>query len=517
MRTFLIVLAGLGLFSLASTLAIYSYGLFAANAKGRRSQALPTADDETILDGIVSRAAHGRAGEHGLVMLSDNLDAFAARALSARDAGRSLDLMYYIWRGDLTGRLLVHELIKAADRGVRVRLLLDDVNAHGADDTYFALHTHPNIDVRLFNPSRARAGALLRGIEMALRAFSATRRMHNKAWIADGRLAIVGGRNIGDEYFDASRASNFIDQDVMLVGPGVRETEAIFDAFWNSDVVIPIDALASRGAIGLDGLRRSLAALVHGAVARPYIDRIRERTSAAWMTGAAPTVCWTREASIVSDPPEKALGRKRRNWLMEVLLPVIASARNTLEIVSPYFIPGEHGTAALVGQVKSGIDVAVLTNSLAATDVAAVHGAYAGYRKPLLEGGVRLFELQPFARRRFISPFGSSGASLHTKSFTVDGHIGFVGSFNFDPRSASLNTEMGILFAQAELVAEMRKLFSLETEMRASYSVTLRDGALHWQGEVDGKLRRFDRDPEAGFVRRLLAAIIGLLPIHSQL
>ena len=518
---FLLILGlAAALFAAASFLAVYSYGRFARRARGAPSTALPPADAGTQLDRGISALERGAGGANGLALLSENLDAFAARALAARSAGRSLDLMYYIWHHDLTGRLLAHEMIAAADRGVRVRLLLDDINTRGRDPLYLALDSHPDIEVRMFNPSLARQGALRRGLEMMLRAFSITRRMHNKAWIADGRLAIVGGRNIGDEYFDAAEAPSFRDLDVVLLGPAVAETAAIFDAFWNSAQTIPVRALARRGRrrkAGLEALRARLGDLVAGETARPYLDRVRERLSAVAMFMDGIAIHWTKDARVVSDPPEKALARGDGNWLMRRIFPVIGSARRSLEITSPYFIPGAEGTRALVSLVEAGVDVAVLTNSLAATDVAAVHGGYAPWRRPLLRGGVRLYELRADADRRRISLFGSRGASLHTKAFTVDGRAGFIGSFNFDPRSASLNTEMGVLFEHEGLAGESRALFARETKPDMSYRLRIEDGALLWEGEKDGEVRTSIREPEATVMRRLVATLVGWLPIHSQL
>jgi putative cardiolipin synthase len=517
MRLVLIIIALGGLFALASILAAYSYGHFARRAKGKPSGALPTADGDMPLDRAVSQLVADRDGQTGLVLLPNNFDAFAARALAARSAGRSLDLMYYFWKTDLTGKLLVREVIAAADRGVRVRLLLDDINTRGKDATYLALDSHPNIQVRLFNPSRARQGGLRRGIEMALRAFSVTRRMHNKAWITDGRVAIVGGRNIGNEYFAAARVSNFRDLDVLLLGAAIGETEAIFDAFWNSDVAIPIGALVTWRKPNLPRLRRILSELAESALAKPYLERVRKRMSVSDILALASRIHWAHETRIISDPPEKAVGGSRENWLLRQLMPAIGASEAVLEITSPYFIPGDEGVTRLAALIEKGVDVAILTNSLAATDVAAVHGAYAGYRERLLKAGVRLYELQPYARRQEISVFGSSGASLHTKAFSVDRKTGFVGSFNFDPRSASLNTEMGVLFEQAELVSAMRRLFRSDTEPQAAYELSLQAGALRWTGVRDGKLQQASHEPDASFPRRALAFVVGLLPIHSQL
>ena len=453
-------------------------------------------------------------------MLSENLDAFAARGLAARGAGRSLDLMYYIWHSDLTGGLLANEVIAAADRGVRVRVLLDDINAHGQDPVHLALDCHRNIEVRMFNPSRARTGALRRGLELAFRAFRATRRMHNKAWIADGRLAIVGGRNIGDEYFDAAERANFHDLDLMLLGPVVKEAEQVFDAYWNSASAIPIRSLSpQRAAIpawrrcarSFPSLRRARRAgrFSRACVSAPPLSRCAAMPS---------RVHWTDRAKIVADPPEKALGRRSGNWLMAELYPVIKAARTDVEITSPYFVPGEEGTRRSSTLHGAGRRSSVLTNSLAATDVAAVHGGYMPCRVPLIEGGVRLFELQPHARPSELSLFGSSAASLHTKAFSVDDRHGFIGSFNFDPRSATLNTEMGVLFEHPMLVREMSELFARETAPQASYRLALaNDGSLRWHGETGGRPVTFDRDPEASVFRRLAARIVGLLPVRSQL
>ena len=220
---------------------------------------------------------------------------------------------------------------------------------------------------------------------------------------------------------------------------------------------------------------------------------------------------------MISDPPDKVLGRSRRNWLIKELMPAIQECRQNLEIVSPYFIPGRTGVSILSGLVMRGVDVQVVTNSLAATDVAIVHGSYANYRAELLNAGVRLFELQPFGRRSRISVFGSKGASLHTKAFTVDDAAGFVGSFNFDPRSVSLNAEMGVMFEDERLVAELRSLFQQERSLQTSYRVSLQEGSICWEGETDGKVQQYAHEPEASISRRIVSGIVRHLPLESQL
>ncbi|MGB3540780.1 MAG: phospholipase D family protein [Mesorhizobium sp.] len=466
------------------------------------------------MDIAVSQLARDKitAGNSGLLLIADNYDAFAARVLAARGAVRNLDLMYYLWHDDHTGRVLMQEVVRAAERGVRVRILLDDINPRNSDAAYLALAAHPNIELKLFNPSGMRNGSLLRGVEMVFRLFAMTRRMHNKAWIADDTIAIVGGRNIGDAYFDAAE-TNFRDLDLLLVGPAVQQASGIFSSFWNSTAAWSIGALHP----GEPGAEAGFVTHVERADDTALLSGIGDLNSIAHSVATGHGFHWTKSARVISDPPEKVRGEKTRSWLMRELLPLIQTAQKELEIASPYFIPGRKGTKTLSGLVAEGTEVTVLTNSLAATDVATVHGAYANYRKRLLRAGIRLFELQPFSHQAKISVFGSKGASLHTKAFTVDGKTGFVGSFNFDPRSVSLNAEMGVLFHDEHLVAELRRRFRHEILPQTSYAVSLRDGRLTWTGIDQGQMHQYTREPEASLSRRILAMLVRHLPIESQL
>lgn len=516
MPLFEILLVCAALTGLASTGAFYSYGRFARRARGEPSRALPVADDGTHLDKVIAPLLATRPGQTGMVLLSENLSAFEARVLAARHAQRSLDLQYYYWLGDRTGSLLTQEIIAAAERGVRVRLLIDDINTRGNDRAYLALDAHPNIEIRLFNPSRNRSNGLRRGLELALRAFRATRRMHNKAWIADGRLAIIGGRNIGDAYFDADEATNFHDMDLLLVGPAINGAERVFDDFWNSEAAIPIAALSRPLARKLPRPRRER--LRHAATnVRPHVELIA-RIDAMEQPAALPWhFQWVREVEVVADPPDKALGAAERGWLAERIYRAIAAAEQELTITSPYFIPGGRGVEALGKLTERGASVKVLTNSLAATDVVAVHGAYASYRTTLLRRSVELFELRPDTPRESASLFGSKGASLHTKAFTVDRRMGFIGSFNFDPRSASLNTEMGVFFNDETLIDQMRAIFDRQTQPACAFRVTLEGRRLSWKPATKGPAGTFTGEPAAGPWRRCAALLIRALPIESQL
>lgn len=510
-----VLIAALTLVALIAVAAAYSYGRFARHTSAAESYALPPADAETPIDRALAPLLAARPGFNGALLLADGARAFAARALTARNAGRSLDLQYYYWRKDTAGRLLIREIVAAADRGVRVRLLIDDINARGNDSIYLELDAHPRIEVRLFNPSRNRSNGIRRGLELALRAFRVTRRMHNKAWIADGRLAIIGGRNIGDAYFNAAQASNFHDLDLFVAGAAVSQAETIFDGFWNSPTAVPIAQLSRPIArrlptLPLPPIARDRA---NAAALRRLVETLDARAALAELLGK---LRWIAQVQIISDPPEKAVAAGEQGWLARRLYRTITGTQSELQITSPYFIPGERGLRALSALVARGAKVTVLTNSLAATDVVAVHGAYASYRKRLLEQGINLFELRPELMPAGVSLFGSTGASLHTKAFTVDRHTGFIGSFNFDPRSASLNTEMGVVVVDDGLVAEMREIFARETTPHCAFRLGLDRGRVCWGAEPqrDGLLLQ---EPVAGLGRRFTAALIRLLPIESQL
>lgn len=500
----------------ASLVSLYAYGRFVEQARGAPGHALPVQPAATAMDRAIAPLLRAHPGQSGLALYMRNTDAFALRAQAARSAGRSLDLQYYLWHDDLTGQLLAGEVMAAADRGVRVRVILDDINAHGADAGLRTVDLHPNIEVRMFNPARNRGSGLSRAVELLTRGLSLNRRMHNKAWIADGRVAVVGGRNIGDEYFDASAEANFLDADVAVVGPAVEETSAIFDTFWNSDMVIPIASLAKKPPrLTLPGLRTQLRTLADGEQARPYLQHADTAQSLREVLTGAVALHWSEEVNVRSDPPDKSVGGPGEGWLIDTVAGAFESARTRIELISPYFVPGDEGVRWLGRLRERGVGISILTNSLAATDVFAVHGAYADYREPLLEQGVELYELMPHGARGG-SLFGSSGASLHTKAFTIDDRLGFVGSLNFDPRSVTLNTEMGVLARDPAFVAQLRAAYAQRTASN-SYRVALADGDLRWEDARRKPVRVWTREPEAGFWRRVGARVVGWLPIESQL
>lgn len=485
------------------------------------STALPKGIDSTALDRHWSDIGKDHHSNYtALALVQSNMDAFALRVSSARAAGRSLDLMYYMWNADLTGQLMMREILAAADRGVRVRLLLDDLGVTMSDRIFHAIDSHPQIELRLFNPTKARENIFRRGIELVLRFRSVNRRMHNKAWIADGRALIIGGRNIGDAYFDAAEAANFRDFDVLAHGKSVSDAEDIFDDYWNSAVAIPVRSLLARRPSKLARLRRKLDRLATSEAARPYLQKVESLHHHGGFL-MSDRLEWVASASVLADPPEKAAGKRRsgHNYLMENLLPIMEGAKVRLKITSPYFIPGQKGVETLSRLSADGVSVSVLTNSLAATDVAAVHAGYARYRRPLLLNGIKIHELRALAdQHNALSLRGSGQASLHTKAFTCDGETGFVGSLNFDPRSMSLNTEMGVLFTSETLAVQMDEIFTQETSREMSFELALSPKKrLIWNGLVKGRPRFYGKEPYASLSRRCISLILGILPLESQL
>lgn len=470
----------------------------------------------SLLDRTIQPKLDQHPGQSGFRLLSSNADAFAVRIISARRAERSLDAMYYIWHNDLTGRLMAREALRAADRGVRVRLLMDDNDARAKDAGFAALAAHPNIEVRLFNPFATRSGALFQLVEGLTRFKRLNRRMHNKVWIADNRIAVAGGRNLGDEYFGANADVDFLDLDVAMVGPVVQAHSLVFDTFWNSRATWPIAALGPGRVTSeaLATLRKELDSAWDDDRASPYLESIRDDNSVQRLMEGDLSLSWTANWKLLSDQPSKIFKEEGSSNVLPGLAQAFNGAKKRVIIVSPYFVPGKSGTKALVARVKNGRQVVVLTNSLAATDVALVHGGYASHRRALLHGGVELYELKNVGPPTKLTLTGSSSASLHTKAALVDRRVAFVGSYNLDPRSTSLNTEMGVLIEQPEIAAEVDRLIATQTSGDRAWRVTIdSNGSLQWS---DGETISHT-DPDASLMRKIQAWLAQILPIESQL
>jgi cardiolipin synthase C len=461
--------------------------------------------DGTRLGRAVAPAVAAHAGKSGIHAIANARDAFAARVLLARAAERSLDVQYYIWRADTTGKLLCEALWQAAERGVRVRLLLDDNGTRGLDEDMITLDAHPRIEVRLFNPYASRG---MRLGELVTDFARLNRRMHNKSFTADNQATIVGGRNVGDEYFGAETPVAFSDLDVVAVGAVVSEVSASFDAYWNSESAYPAATLISAAPAST---RQDWTEANQRPEAAKYLEALRATPLVQQLLARSLPLEWAA-ARVVSDDPSKVLHPPERADLhmLPRLVAALGEPARQLDLISPYFVPTKGGTAALRALAERGVTVRVLTNSLAATDVAPVHAGYARYREELLRSGVRLYELKPTVEKseRGVSG-GSSDASLHAKTFAVDRSRIFVGSFNFDPRSARLNTEMGVVVESLALATQLSD--SLDRLLpRDAYEVRLSNGNLEW---VDGE-RRYTSEPGTGFLRRVWIDLLSILPIE---
>jgi putative cardiolipin synthase len=343
--------------------------------------------------------------------------------------------------------------------------------------------------------------------------------MHNKTWIADNRIAIVGGRNLGDEYFGASDEVNFVDLDFAMVGPIVRDASASFDRYWNSPLAYPMAMLAPDAVTpaALQTLRDGIATQLGDAGKSRFAEELRQSDAIQRLVAGDWPMQWSPNFRFISDDPLKALGKESGlagSDVLATLGPLLKDSQSSVTIISPYFVPGDAGTQGLVDIARSGREVRVLTNSLAANDVAMVYGGYSKSRPGLLEGGVQLWELKPTAGSAAKSSFfGSSGASLHTKALAVDGRIAFVGSYNLDPRSTSLNCEQGIFVDNREIAGQLEGFFRTDSAGDRAWAVTLQDGQLQWS---DGTAT-YDSSPEASAGRRFQAWLARVLPIDSQL
>jgi putative cardiolipin synthase len=486
--------------------------------------ATPIAASSAPLDRAFAPHEASHAGQSGFRLLTDGTEAFVVRMQSASMATRSLDVQTYIWHADLTGKFLAHQLIESADRGVHVRLLVDDMDARAKNAGFAALASHPNIEVRVFNPFASRNGTLSLVSEGARNFERINRRMHNKTWIADNRLAVVGGRNLGDEYFGASDEVNFVDLDFGMVGPVVRDASASFDRYWNSPSAYPLESL-DPGAVDpevLKRLRERLAAFARESTGSRYAQALREDPAIQRLRAGNWPMEWSGNYRFIADDPLKISMKKRdahRAAVSAVLLPAMRDAHSALDIISPYFVPGDKGSTGLVNTARAGSVVRILTNSLAANDVAAVHGGYSRYRKKLLKGGVQLWELKPLAGSakdpgtKESSLFGSSGASLHTKALSIDQKTLFVGSYNLDPRSTWLNCEQGVLVESPALVTQFRAIFEAQTAGSHAWRVTREAGELRWTDDQGVT----SKEPQTTFGQRMQAWFARVLRIDAQL
>jgi putative cardiolipin synthase len=470
----------------------------------------------TTLGRLFDPAAAEHPGESGVVYMRYGRKALEARLALADLAERSLDLQYFIWDADVSGHLLADRIIRAADRGVRVRVLLDDLSIVDRDTAIARLSAHPNFEIRAFNPFRDRGNRLTDFLTDPSRV---NRRSHNKVMIADNAIAIVGGRNIADHYFGVHGESNYRDLDTVAVGPVVRDVSAVFDDFWNSAFAVPYEAFVDTPPTRAEAdaaIAQMRAKMARERLPYPVDEEVDAIT--ADMKAVCDALTWA-PVRVLYDPPEKAQD-KTSHRIFSALDALVSNAQQEVLIENAYFVPRDHGVELTAALHARGVKVRVLTNSLASNDVVAVHSGYQKYRDDLIENGVDIYELRPdstMEQLRWSGLSWKSRAGLHAKAMVVDRRYVVVGSYNLDPRSADINTELALLVDSpgfAEMVAEF---FDDGVKAENSYRVTLERGRLRWTTSDGGTVRVYTKEPETSWWKRFTADALGILPIHSIL
>ena len=479
-----------------------------------RTESAALADTEhTSLGEAVSRWAAANDEQSGFYPLPTGLDALGARLALIDRAERSIDAQYFLIKHDSAGLIFAGKLVEAADRGVRVRFLLDDVFTTVGDEDLLRLDQHPNIEIRLFNPI-ARGGSSM--LNFLLDFKTANRRMHNKSFTVDNQATIVGGRNIADEYFQLTADAEFLDFDILAFGPVAPAVSTTFDRFWNHPLAVPLSAFEISDE-GLPALREQLDtamrttgdSIYHQAIDAPLVQNLLNRNA----------TLFPADAEVITDDPDKLLNEVSREQqiLITRMAEVVAAATKEVIVSTPYFVPGDEGVAFWKRVVDSGIKVSIVTNSLASTNHIAVHSAYAGYRKELLQAGIDLYEVR--ANAVAVPAGGEEGPdslTLHTKAASIDGRYTFVGSLNLDPRSIDINTEMGVLIDAAALAEPLTERFKQRLPELA-YKLELDErGRILWRATIDSKEVVETSEPLASRGRRFNAWVQKIAP-ESQM
>ncbi|MFT4020209.1 MAG: phospholipase D family protein [Acinetobacter sp.] len=483
----------------------------------------------TTLSKMLKTEQHMHPDLTGYHVLYDPLEAISARLSLINKAEKSLDLQYYIWDNDNIGALALYDIIRAADRGVKVRLLIDDNNAKKMDGVLLALDQHTNIQVKLYNPYRFRN---FRALDMLLDLKRINRRMHNKTFIVDHQLALIGGRNMTNQYFNASDNYQFSDIDVLLAGKAVGEISQSFDDYWNDSYAFPVRQLVNpqKHRLRYAALKEQLETHYKLATMQNYLNLANHSNNFdQWLT-FNPDFEWVK-AVVVKDSPNKIRDQAQpEDYLNTQLRHYSQVPTKTVDIISAYFVPEQQGTAILSKMANEGINVRVLTNSFKANDVWLVHAFYSKYREDLLKSGVKLYEFLPALDKHSLNPHneeiskkakislkGLSRSSLHAKLMTVDNKQVFIGSFNLDPRSAKLNTEIGVLLdspnlAQAIHTAMDRSINSYSYELMLNP-----EQKINWMLKQPTIQKVYKQEPKMKWWQKAGLKIISWLPIEGMM
>jgi putative cardiolipin synthase len=454
----------------------------------------------TLEHAIDSHEFEARPGQSACVLLDTGPLALLIRAVLADEACRSIDVQAYLYDDDETGIVLMDRLRAAAERGVKVRLLIDDNGLRTDECMPLLLDSLPNAEVRVFNPFRLRP-RWTRPLQMPFEFRRLNHRMHNKLYVVDGVATIVGGRNIAGHYFEADEASNFTDLDVLLLGPVARDAEECFERYWSSDLAVPLrTALGKRDArMARERIERYVRAARFTRLKELY--RTQHRGLRDMLSRGEHRVHWAT-TQLLADDPRKACARRRRGApqiMLDALHKTWDQAREEVLAATAYFVPGRKGSGDLIRMRRRGVRVRILTNSLASNDVPTVHAGYTRYRRALLRAGVELHEYQRFGNRPKRHHRASRCNALHAKTLVVDRKLAWIGSFNLDPRSSRLNTEMAVLLESESLAAELAARMERDLAPDRSWRVVMqpRSRELHWLGERNGAPQEVHREPDA--------------------
>jgi cardiolipin synthase C len=508
-RAFMSLLAALGMALLVGACATVDWNY------PRQASTAFTAPETTSLGAFFKPVADRHPGLSGFSLLRFGENAFLARMALMDLAEKTIDAQYYIWDADTTGRILADRLLRAADRGVRVRLLIDDMYETSAKDSIVALiDAHPNIEVRLFNPVSNR---FWRKASFLGDFSRVNHRMHNKLLAVDNAMAIVGGRNIADMYFGVGAEHNYRDLDVLTAGPVVREVSASFDLFWNSAAAVPAGAVVKKSpseddlAAARKGLEEKIAAAGTPYPVYQNLDQVRARLAElrdqfVWAPGHVFVEQPSRvETPVASGVIHQALGER------------VGKVERELLIETPYFVLPDPSIERVRQLTARGVTVRALTNSAASNDVIAAHAFYAKTREKLLQAGVELYELRPESdmEKHWSVVSGKSRAALHCKAMVFDRKAVFIGSFNLDPRSSTLNTEVGVMIDSPEIAGRVADIMDEGVRAGSAFHVALDGDALVWTAEDGGEELRYTKDPETNLWHRFLFGFVGVLPIKN--
>jgi cardiolipin synthase C len=497
------------------SLAVAGCGRLPARVAESREDALPVARYGSLADFGGRIEAMLASGESAHWLLDRNQLALQARLALADEAAVSLDVQYFVWQSDASGHLISDRVLHAAERGVRVRILVDDFGVAGRGGDVLKLDAHPSVEVRAFNPWVTRGNRFGTAVEFLVRARELNRRMHNKTFIADGRFAILGGRNIGDRYFGLYEPFVQNDLDVMVAGPMARDVAATFDDYWNSEHAFPVILLPrdprpqSPVAITQQELHQSIATSAEKL--SPFT--LEPSDWSGYLEDLVATFAPARSEVLWESPDILDEARPR---LYDDFKALIASALSEVMISSPYFVPDEEFRGLMRDLVARGVRVVVVTNSLETNNHVVAHTGYKRWRREILAAGVELYELRSDAEAlsTYVTPpTQSSRLGLHTKAVVIDGERAFVGSPNVDPRSMVLNTEIGIVGEGREFTARVAALIERDISPANAWRVTMDEGGwLTWStaDEVVG------RQPAKGFVQRAIEFLLNLLPLKNQ-